>query len=95
MSPDFLTLAAPVIGAAFFASLVEAVEAFTIVLAIGTTRGWRPALAGAVAGLATLAALGASVVSVIFFLTYMRRKKNELTAHVPPGLRALQLRRDA
>ncbi|WP_299844431.1 COG4280 domain-containing protein [uncultured Jannaschia sp.] len=57
MSPDFLTLAAPVIGAAFFASLVEAVEAFTIVLAIGTTRGWRPALAGAVAGLATLAAI--------------------------------------
>lgn len=38
------TVAAPAIGAAFVASLVEAVEAFTIVLAVGTLRGWRPAL---------------------------------------------------
>lgn len=41
------------------------------------------------AGLATLAALGASALSVAFFLTYMSGKKNELTAHVPPGLRAV------
>ncbi len=40
-------------------------------------------------GLATLAALGASVMSVVFFLVYMRNKKDELTAHVPRGLRAL------
>jgi uncharacterized membrane protein len=33
--------------AAFLASLVECVEALTIVLAVGTTRGWRPALLGA------------------------------------------------
>src|SRR6266702_2817277 len=36
-----------VILAAFLASLVEFVEALTIVLAVGTTRGWRSALVGA------------------------------------------------
>ncbi len=51
------TVAAPAIASAFAASLVEAVEAFTIVLAVGVTRGWRPALAGTAAGLLTLAAL--------------------------------------
>src|SRR3989442_5663782 len=45
------------IASAFVASLVEAVEALTIVLAVGTVRGWRPALAGTVAGLAFLALL--------------------------------------
>jgi uncharacterized membrane protein len=40
--------------AAFLASLVEFVEALTIVLAVGTVRGWRPALAGAAAGAALL-----------------------------------------
>ena len=49
--------AAPAISAAFLGSLVEVVEAFTIVLAVGTVRGWRPALTGAVAGLALLVAL--------------------------------------
>jgi len=49
--------AAPAISAAFLASLVEVVEAFTIVLAVGTVRGWRPALMGSAAGLAVLAAL--------------------------------------
>ena len=39
-----------VIVAAFLASLVEFVEALTIVLAVGTTRGWRSALIGAGAG---------------------------------------------
>jgi uncharacterized membrane protein len=47
----------PAVGAAFLASLVEVVEAFTIVLAVGTTRGWRPALQGSLAGLAVLALL--------------------------------------
>jgi uncharacterized membrane protein len=45
--------------AAFTGSLVEAVEAFTIVLAVGTVRGWRSSLAGAFLGLAVLAALAA------------------------------------
>ena len=47
--------AAPAIGAAFLASLVEVVEAFTIVLAAATIRGWRPAAWGSLAGLAGLA----------------------------------------
>src|SRR5438105_15919656 len=46
-----------VILAAFLASLVECVEALTIVLAVGTTRGWRPALTGAGAGALVLTAL--------------------------------------
>ena len=50
-----LTTAAPAVGAAFLASLVEVVEAFTIVLAAGTIRGWRGAIAGTVVGLAALA----------------------------------------
>lgn len=46
--------AGPAITAAFLASLVEVVEAFTIVLAVATIRGWRPALTGTAAGLALL-----------------------------------------
>jgi len=45
------------VGAAFAASLVEVVEAFTIVLAVGTLRGWRAATAGTAAGLAVLATI--------------------------------------
>lgn len=36
--------------ASFLASLVEFVEALTIVLAVGTTRGWKPALLGTALG---------------------------------------------
>lgn len=43
--------------AAFLASLVEFVEALTIVLAVGTVRGWRPALIGAFLGGALLIVL--------------------------------------
>jgi uncharacterized membrane protein len=43
--------------AAFLASLVEFVEALTIVLAVGTTRGWKSALAGTALGVVFLAAL--------------------------------------
>lgn len=43
--------------AAFLASLVEFVEALTIVLAVGTVRGWRSALLGAGLGAALLVAL--------------------------------------
>jgi len=46
--------AGPTILAAFLASLVEFVEAFTIVLAAGTVRGWRGALTGVAAGIVTL-----------------------------------------
>ncbi len=45
------------VTAVFLASAVEMVEALTIVLAVGTTKGWRTALEGACAAIATLAAL--------------------------------------
>jgi uncharacterized membrane protein len=44
-----------VAGTSFVASGVEAVEALTIVLAVGVTRSWRAALGGTVAALAVLA----------------------------------------
>src|SRR5882762_8827535 len=50
-----------VIVAAFLASLVEFVEALTIVLAVGTTRGWRSALIGAGAGVLFLTVLTLAV----------------------------------
>src|SRR5205823_9874222 len=43
--------------ATFLASAVEAVEALTIVLAVGVTRGWRSTLVGVGAAVAALAAL--------------------------------------
>lgn len=49
------------IAAAFLASFVEVVEAFTVVLAIGTFQGWRPVWLG------TLAALGILVSLVLSF----------------------------
>jgi uncharacterized membrane protein len=52
-----LTHALPAILSAFLASLVEVVEAFTVVLAVGVTTGWRPALLGTGAGLAVLVVL--------------------------------------
>src|SRR5579864_3725805 len=45
----------PAMLAAFLGSLVEAVEALTIVLAVATVRGWRPAGLGALCGLVLLA----------------------------------------
>src|SRR5947208_11022200 len=50
-----------VILAAFLASLVEFVEALTIVLAVGTTRGWRSAIVGAGAGALFLTVLTLAV----------------------------------
>ena len=51
------SIAASAVSAAFLASLVEVVEAFTIVLAVATLRGWRPAALGTIVGLAALAAI--------------------------------------
>src|ERR1700730_10852064 len=45
------------VSTSFLASLVEFVEALTIVLAVGTIRGWRSALIGAVSGVGVLALL--------------------------------------
>jgi uncharacterized membrane protein len=54
--------------AVFIACAVEAVEASTVVLAVGSTRGWRWTLAGVAAALLTLGAavtaLGAAVASL-------------------------------
>ena len=49
--------AGPSVTAAFLGSLVECVEAATIVLAVGTVRGWRSAIAAAAGGLVALIAL--------------------------------------
>jgi uncharacterized membrane protein len=46
---------APAITSAFLASIVEVVEAFTIVLAVASVRGARPAIAGTLAGVLVLA----------------------------------------
>src|SRR5258708_36463739 len=52
---DNLAHSGPATTTGFLASLVEAVEALTIVLAVATVRGWRPAGLGAFAGLLVLA----------------------------------------
>jgi Ca2+/H+ antiporter, TMEM165/GDT1 family len=65
----------PAMMAAFLASLVEAVEALTVVLAVATVRGWRPAGIGAFAGFVLLA-----LIVAVF---------GPLLDHVP--LRALQV----
>ena len=49
------SMAASAVTAAFLASTVEVVEAFTIVLAVATLRGWRSAALGTTAGLVLLA----------------------------------------
>tara|TARA_R110002124_G_scaffold243873_1_gene408956 strand:- start:6471 stop:7196 length:726 start_codon:yes stop_codon:yes gene_type:complete len=48
---------APALIAAFTASLVEVVEAFTIVLVVATLQGWRAAVLGTGAALAVLAVI--------------------------------------
>ncbi|AGK59782.1 hypothetical protein HYPDE_40568 [Hyphomicrobium denitrificans 1NES1] len=58
----------PSIAAAFLASLVEFVEALTVVLAVGTVRGWRGALIGSggavIVLLAIVAALGPALTRI-------------------------------
>jgi uncharacterized membrane protein len=49
------------LASVFLASCVEMVEALTIVVAVGVTRGWRSALEGTAAALATLVALVAAL----------------------------------
>ncbi|MFC7691178.1 hypothetical protein ACFQY5_17955 [Paeniroseomonas aquatica] len=48
---------APTVSAAFLTSLVECVEAATIMLAVGTVRGWKPAFVGTGLALAALVVL--------------------------------------
>ena len=55
--PEMITSSVILVFAAFLASAVEAVEALTVVLAMGVTRGWRSPLIGAGAALLALAAV--------------------------------------
>jgi uncharacterized membrane protein len=59
------THAGPAFIAAFLASLVEFVEALTVILAIGVVRGWRDALAGAAVATLVLLALVALLGSLL------------------------------
>ncbi|HVM83604.1 MAG TPA: hypothetical protein VMW18_06925, partial [Candidatus Binatia bacterium] len=52
-----LTTITSTVTAAFLGSFVEVVEAFTIVLAVGLSRSWRPAFTGTGIALLVLAAL--------------------------------------
>lgn len=52
-----LTHAVPTVLASFMASFVEFIEALTVVLAVGTVRGWRSAIAGTVSALVLLAGM--------------------------------------
>ncbi len=52
---------ATVLLASFLASLVECVEALTVILAVGSVRGWRSALTGAAAAIALLGLLTATL----------------------------------
>ena len=49
--------AIPAVSAAFLASFVEMVEAFTVILAAATIQGWRPAISGTIAGLTAVTAM--------------------------------------
>lgn len=63
--------------AVFAASLVEFVEALTIVLAMGATRGWRSALAGTAAAVVALA--GFTAVSGYALASWLPRAALQLT----------------
>lgn len=59
------THTAPSIVASFLASLVECVEALTVILAVGSVRGWRSTLAGSATAIAILLLLIASLGSAL------------------------------
>ena len=62
----------PTVLASFLASLVECVEALTVVLAVGSIRGWKSTLSGTVGALLTLVVLvlllGSSLTLIPLFL---------------------------
>jgi uncharacterized membrane protein len=63
--------------ATFAAAAVEVVEALTVVLAIGTTRSWRSALAGT--GTALVALAGFTAVTGYALVTWLPRSALQLT----------------
>ncbi|MDR3494678.1 MAG: hypothetical protein P4L82_08745 [Ancalomicrobiaceae bacterium] len=62
--------ALPAVSAAFLASFVELVEAFTIVLAAATVAGWGVALTGAAVGVAILVVLVAALGPLITLIPF-------------------------
>src|SRR5262252_8066965 len=62
-------------GAAFLGSAVESVEALTIVLAVGLTRGWRSPLLGTLSALVLLGLLVAIIgqLIVLFGLRWLHK----------------------
>src|ERR1700733_2910446 len=64
----------------FLACAVEAVEALTIVLAVGSTRGWRAALLGTAAAILVLALLVAILGPALTVLPF-----NVLRLRAPPA----------
>jgi Ca2+/H+ antiporter, TMEM165/GDT1 family len=60
----------------FAAAAVEVVEAFTVVLAMGVTRGWRSALAGA--GAAVVALAGFTAITGYALVTWLPRSALQL-----------------
>jgi uncharacterized membrane protein len=68
------------VAATFVAAFVEFVEALTIVLAMGLTRGWRSALTGTIAALVTLA--GFTVVVGYALATWLPRSALQLMVGV-------------
>jgi uncharacterized membrane protein len=60
-----VTRLAATLAAAFLASLVECIEALTVVLAVGGVRGWRSVLVGSAAALGLLAAIVLAVGSAL------------------------------
>src|SRR5712691_6785219 len=71
MGVAFATLAIAALPA-FVASIVEWVEAFTIVLAVGNTRGWRSPIWGTIGGLGTLAVI-VGVLLLLFGMRWLRK----------------------
>src|SRR2546428_371423 len=60
------------VAASFLACAVEMVEALTIVLAVGVTRGWRSAIIGTAAALGAVGAVAAAVVVLLVGLVVHR-----------------------
>src|SRR5580692_1021436 len=69
--PNWTTIIS-VAGASFAASFVEAVEALTVMLAVGLARGWCPALTGTAAALVALALI-VGVLLLMFGLRWLRK----------------------
>jgi uncharacterized membrane protein len=81
MNPALATLAIAAVPA-FVASVVEWVEAFTIVLAVGNTRGWRSPIWGVLGGLGTLAV----IVAVFGTPLVIYQEEVKQTFHIAIGI---------